>query len=126
MDCALYDTEDMCFTGPMQVQWIGQLLRETAAQFVLHADGKHKLEARAVQSGLISRAVIPTETNRIECAVICGLDVALPCARAGHGAEGDGMASAGMAWHGGETHGLHGDGERQAGWHGGGIDAAGL
>ena len=54
-DCALYDTEDMCFTGPMQVQWVGQLLQETAAQFVLHADGKHKLEARAVQSGLISR-----------------------------------------------------------------------
>ena len=27
MDCALYDTEVMCFTDPMQVQWIGQLLQ---------------------------------------------------------------------------------------------------
>ena len=42
MDCALYDTEGMCFTGPMQVQWIGQLLQRPQ-QFVLHADGKHKL-----------------------------------------------------------------------------------
>lgn len=42
MDCAKYDTEGMCFTGPMQVQWIGQLLQRPH-QFVLHADGKHKL-----------------------------------------------------------------------------------
>ena len=42
MDCARYDTEGMCFTGPMQVQWIGQLLQRPQ-QFVLHADGKHKL-----------------------------------------------------------------------------------
>ena len=42
MDCALYDTEGMCFTGPQQVQWIGQLLQRPQ-QFVLHADGKHKL-----------------------------------------------------------------------------------
>ena len=42
MDCALYDTEGMCFTGPQQVKWIGQLL-ERPQQFVLHADGKHKL-----------------------------------------------------------------------------------
>ena len=42
MDCAKYDTEGMCFTGPMQVQWIGQLLQRPQ-QFVLHADGKHKL-----------------------------------------------------------------------------------
>ena len=42
MDCARYDTEGMCFTGPMQVQWIGQLLQRPH-QFVLHADGKHKL-----------------------------------------------------------------------------------
>ena len=42
MDCALYDTEGMCFTDPMQVQWIGQLLQRPH-QFVLHADGKHKL-----------------------------------------------------------------------------------
>ena len=39
MDCALYDTEDMRFTGPMQVLWIGQLLKRPQ-QFVLHADGK--------------------------------------------------------------------------------------
>lgn len=36
-------TEDMCFTGPMQVQWIGQLLKRPQ-QFVLHADCKHKRE----------------------------------------------------------------------------------
>jgi hypothetical protein len=34
--------EGMCFTGPMQVQWIGQLLQRPQ-RFVLHADGKHKL-----------------------------------------------------------------------------------
>jgi hypothetical protein len=42
MDCARYDTEGMCFTGPMQVHWIGQLLQRPQ-RFVLHADGKHKL-----------------------------------------------------------------------------------
>ena len=36
-------TEDMCFTGPMQVQWIGQLLKRPQQFVVLHADGKHKL-----------------------------------------------------------------------------------
>ena len=37
-----YEVEGACFTGPRQIQWIGQLA-EKPLQFVLHADGKHKL-----------------------------------------------------------------------------------
>ena len=72
------------------------------------------------------------DINRVACAIICGLDRVPPCAGAGNGDEGDGMASAGMAWHGGEAHGLRGDVvERQEGWpacptQGGGMDMAGL
>ena len=42
MECATYDTEGICLTGPMQLKWVEQLL-ERPRQFVLHVDGKHKL-----------------------------------------------------------------------------------
>lgn len=41
-DNASFDVEGVCVTGPMQLKWIGQLI-DMPLQFVLHADGKHKL-----------------------------------------------------------------------------------
>jgi hypothetical protein len=60
-----------------------------------------------------------------------GMAVRPSCGRADDGAEGDGMALADMARHGGAMHGQHGDAEWQAGGfrhsaHGGGHDMAGL
>ena len=42
MDCATYNTEGLCLTGPVQLKWMEQLL-EHPREFVLHVDGKHKL-----------------------------------------------------------------------------------
>ena len=42
MDAASFDVHGACFTGPMQIQWIGQLCGLDYC-FVLHIDGKHKL-----------------------------------------------------------------------------------
>ena len=42
MDAAAFDVHGACFTGPMQVKWIGQLC-DFDYSFVLHIDGKHKL-----------------------------------------------------------------------------------
>ena len=39
---AIYDVEGACFTGPVQIGWIKQLLG-MPYQFVLHVDGKYKL-----------------------------------------------------------------------------------
>jgi hypothetical protein len=39
---AKYETVGVCLTGPQQLAWISQLLN-LPRQFVLHADGKHKL-----------------------------------------------------------------------------------
>ena len=42
MDNAAYETEGICLTGPTQLSWISQLVQRPR-NFVLHADGKHKL-----------------------------------------------------------------------------------
>ena len=42
MDCAAYHCEGLCLTGPVQVEWIGQLCRRPW-RFTLHIDGKYKL-----------------------------------------------------------------------------------
>ena len=42
LDATEYSVEGACFTGKMQINWIGQLM-ERPHQFALHADGKHKL-----------------------------------------------------------------------------------
>ena len=42
MDNAAYDTQGVCLTGQMQIEWI-QMLVKMPKSFVLHADGKHKL-----------------------------------------------------------------------------------
>jgi hypothetical protein len=42
MECATYNTEGLCLTGPMQLKWMEQLL-DHPREFVLHVDGKHKL-----------------------------------------------------------------------------------
>ena len=61
MDAASFDVHGACFTGPMQVKWIGQLC-ELDYSFVLHIDGKHTTSrtsthncaehSRVVQSGM--------------------------------------------------------------------------
>ena len=38
----VYEVEGACLTGPMQIQWIGQLT-QMSRKFVLHADSKFKL-----------------------------------------------------------------------------------
>ena len=38
----VYEVEGACLTGPMQMQWMGQLMK-LPRQFVLHADSKFKL-----------------------------------------------------------------------------------
>ena len=38
----VYQVEGACMTGPMQIQWMGQLMK-LPRQFVLHADSKFKL-----------------------------------------------------------------------------------
>ena len=42
MDLKKYGVEGACFTGKMQINWIGQIL-DRPHQFALHSDGKHKL-----------------------------------------------------------------------------------
>ena len=42
LSCGLYNCEGATFTGPMQIQWIGQLVKRHG-NFILHMDGKHKL-----------------------------------------------------------------------------------
>ena len=41
-DQALYSVHGQCFTGPVQIGWVIQLLG-MPKRFVLHVDGKHKL-----------------------------------------------------------------------------------
>ena len=40
---ANYAVDGACFTGRMQISWIGQLVQRLAKKFTLHADTKHKL-----------------------------------------------------------------------------------
>jgi hypothetical protein len=84
---------------------------------------------RAAESGSTHRAKTQ-ETHHVQCVIICGLDRTPACGRADDGAEGDGMALAGMARRGGAMHGQHGDAEWQAGGighsHGSGHDMTGL
>ena len=42
MDLNIYNVEGACFTGKVQIQWIGQIL-DRPHQFALHSDGKYKL-----------------------------------------------------------------------------------
>ena len=42
MDALSYSVHGTCFTGKIQIGWIGQLI-ERPKLFVLHVDGKYKL-----------------------------------------------------------------------------------
>ena len=41
-DVAAFKVDGACFTGPTQIQWMGQLLAKQK-NFTLHIDGKYKL-----------------------------------------------------------------------------------
>ena len=41
-DAAAFGVDGACFTGPTQITWMGQLLKQPK-KFVLHMDGKYKL-----------------------------------------------------------------------------------